>query len=257
MDLSSNTKGLKIAGIYFLCLATFCFFISAKVVSSAVKIEPTMVLSIVIEAAKSDFLSSFSSDITIEHEDLTGIKYVVNKKRERRQRRIERAERPNLHEGHGASFVAASSKIIEIPVQYDAILDSIGRSSVRGQLLVEAKKHIGTKYVWASARPGAFDCSGFTSYVMGQNGIKITRSSKYQAQQGKAIDMQNVKPGDLIFFSKHGKGGRVTHVAMVVDNSKNGIHVIHATRRGVVVDNLTKSSYWMPKVLYAKDMISI
>ncbi len=54
--------------------------------------------------------------------------------------------------------------------------------------------------------------------------------------------MKKVKSGDLMFFSKHGKGGRVTHVAMVVDNSKDGIHVIHATRRGVVVDNLTTST---------------
>lgn len=256
MDLSSNTKGLKIAGIYFLSLATFCLFISAKVVSSAAKIETDLVFTTLINASTANFLSSSQSDITIADSDLTGIKYVVNKKRERRQRRIERAENP--HAGnHSNNFVAASAKIIEVPVEYDAILDSIGRSSVRGQLLVEAKKHIGTKYVWASARPGAFDCSGFTSYVMGQNGIKITRSSKYQAQQGKAIEMQKVKPGDLIFFSKHGKGGRVTHVAMVVDNSKGGIHVIHATRRGVVVDNLTESKYWLPKALYAKDMISM
>ncbi|MCP4441426.1 MAG: C40 family peptidase [Aureispira sp.] len=256
MGLSSNTKGLKIAGVYFLSLATFCLFISAKVVSSSVKIKTSIISSTIIEAAKSDLIASSKSDIEIEADDLTGIKYVVNKKRERRQRRAERAANP--HGGnHGNSFVAASTKIVEVPVQYDAILDSIGRTSVRGKLLVEAKKHIGTKYVWASARPGAFDCSGFTSYVMGQNGIKITRSSRYQAKQGKAVEMDNVKPGDLIFFSKHGKGGRVTHVAMVVDNTKEGIHVIHATRRGIVVDNLTTSKYWMPKVLYAKDMISI
>jgi cell wall-associated NlpC family hydrolase len=68
--------------------------------------------------------------------------------------------------------------------------------------------------------------------------------------------LSSSKTGDLVFFSKYGKGGRVTHVAMVVDNNKEGVFVIHATRSGgIVVDNLTTNKYWKPKFLYAKDVI--
>jgi len=34
------------------------------------------------------------------------------------------------------------------------------------------------------------------------------------------------------------------------------VYVIHSTSRGVVIDNITRSSYWEPKISSARDVIS-
>lgn len=185
--------------------------------------------------------------IIIDHHDITGLKRIVVNKRKRNDQRSRRASR---------RFVAAAASIPVIPVAYNALFDSLNTSSLRKNIINEAKKYLGLKYIWGGTTPKGFDCSGFTSYVLAQEGVGIARSSRYQSRQGKAIDMTNATTGDLIFFSKYGKGGRVTHVAMVVDNKEDGVYIIHSTKRGIVVDNLSESSYWKPKVLYAKDVIT-
>jgi hypothetical protein len=42
----------------------------------------------------------------------------------------------------------------------------------------------------------------------------------------------------------------------VVSNNKEGLTVIHSTSRGVVVDNISRSSYWQPKISTARDVVS-
>ncbi|MEL6845503.1 MAG: NlpC/P60 family protein, partial [Bacteroidota bacterium] len=65
-----------------------------------------------------------------------------------------------------------------------------------------------------------------------------------------------VKPGDLIFFSKNGRG-KISHVALVVDHDREGISVAHSTTsRGVIVENISNSRYWKPKIKFARDVIS-
>ncbi len=200
--------------------------------------------------------------IEIEHRDITGIKIEILSKRKRDARRAERTanrlERQLQDDDSDADTDNEEEvlKILELPVAYNAIFDSLTTTGVRGTVLQEAKKYLGLKYIWGGTTPKGFDCSGFTSYVLAQKGVGVARSSRYQAQQGKAVDLAKAKTGDLVFFSKHGKGGRVTHVALVVDNKEDGVYIIHSTRRGIVVDNLSESNYWKPKILYAKDVIS-
>lgn len=195
--------------------------------------------------------------IEIEHRDITGLKREILSKRKRDARRAERVAAALLADNdEEESTEEESIEIIELPVAYHAIFDSLSASGIRGNVLQEAKKYLGLKYIWGGTTPKGFDCSGFTSYVLAQKGVGIARSSRYQAKQGKAVELAEAKTGDLVFFSKYGKGGRVTHVALVVDNKEDGVYIIHSTRRGIVVDNLSKSNYWRPKILYAKDVIS-
>lgn len=142
-----------------------------------------------------------------------------------------------------------------VPVKYAADLTEAERQEIRNHITGIAKGYLGTRYVWGGKTPRGFDCSGFTRYVMKQFEIGLSGSSRYQARQGKAIELDKAKTGDLVFFSRNGKGGRVTHVALVVSNGSEGLHVIHATSRGIVIDNIEESSYWMPKLLYARNII--
>jgi cell wall-associated NlpC family hydrolase len=119
-----------------------------------------------------------------------------------------------------------------------------------------AQNYLGLKYKYAGRNPETgFDCSGFTSYVMGVFNIKLSVSSTEQAKQGQTIQLKEVQTGDLIFFRQK-KGGRISHVALVVSNDNDGLRVIHSTSRGIVVDDLFSSKYWKPKIAFAKDVVA-
>jgi len=126
---------------------------------------------------------------------------------------------------------------------------------LREEVTQHAKRFVGSPYKYAGTTPKGFDCSGFTSYVLKEY-VDIPRSSIAQAEAGDSVELNEVKPGDLIFFSKTGKG-RISHVALVVGNNQEGIQVVHSTTsRGVIVENISTSRYWKPKIKYARDVLS-
>lgn len=61
------------------------------------------------------------------------------------------------------------------------------------------------------------DCSGFTQSIFKKYGIGIPRSSREQASGGKKVSLNNIKPGDLIFYRKN---GIINHVALYIGNGK-------------------------------------
>lgn len=126
---------------------------------------------------------------------------------------------------------------------------------LRLQAVAYAKNFLGTKYKLGGTRPGTgFDCSGFTSYVMREIDVDLPRTSGEQEKDGKKVRLKKVQPGDLIFY-RRSPLGKVFHVSMVVDNNPDGVYVIHSTSRGVVIDNITASSYWSPKISSARSVI--
>jgi cell wall-associated NlpC family hydrolase len=85
-------------------------------------------------------------------------------------------------------------------------------------------------------------------------GVKVSTSSFTQSRQGLKVSLNDVLPGDLIFF---GGRGRIQHVAMVIEKTAEGIFCVHSTcTRGIVVENISTSKYWKPKILFARDVIS-
>jgi hypothetical protein len=120
-----------------------------------------------------------------------------------------------------------------------------------------AQNFTGIHYQHAGRSPRTgFDCSGFTSYIMQEYDIKVSCSSSTQSTQGARISLDEVLPGDLVFFGSR-KSGHIQHVAMVVECSAEGIMCVHSTSsRGVVVENISTSKYWKPKILFARDVIT-
>lgn len=126
----------------------------------------------------------------------------------------------------------------------------------RSEVVNYAEQFVGTPYKYAGTSPqSGFDCSGFTSYVMSNFKINLSHSSSEQEKQGKKIKIDEVQPGDLIFYRRSAMG-KVFHVSLVVSNDRNGITVVHSVSRGVVVENITTSSYWKPKISSARNVIS-
>jgi cell wall-associated NlpC family hydrolase len=97
----------------------------------------------------------------------------------------------------------------------------------------------GVRYRNGGADPGGFDCSGFTQYVFAQHGVKLPRSVRDQFDQGKSVHPEDVREGDLLFFSTDGPGA--SHVAIAV----GGDSFVHApSSSGVVRVERITSRYW-------------
>lgn len=123
-------------------------------------------------------------------------------------------------------------------------------------LLKESNKHIGKRYVHGAKGPSAFDCSGFTSYVYRQFGYNISPASRAQYNEGIAVSRNDLRKGDLVFFTSRSSGGNVGHVGIVVsaDNSTGSFKFIHASIKGVKISNF--EGYYVPRFLGARRIIT-
>ena len=95
---------------------------------------------------------------------------------------------------------------------------------------------LGIPYVWAGSSPSTgFDCSGFTSYVWGQNGYSLPHSAAAQHAMTIHVPVPELQPGDLVFYGY----GYIHHVALYV----GGGQIIHApgSGRSVRIDSVY---YW-------------
>lgn len=107
------------------------------------------------------------------------------------------------------------------------------------QILAEARKYLGTPYVYGGASPSGFDCSGFVYYVLKQVGYSPYRTPASQYQQGSSVAKEDLQVGDLVFFSSNST--TITHVGIYSGNGQ----FIHApnSRSTVSYSDLT-SGYW-------------
>lgn len=119
---------------------------------------------------------------------------------------------------------------------------------------------LGRRYVWGATGPKSFDCSGFTSHVFRQEGIELPRTSRMQYTQGEAVDRDELKAGDLMFFSSPRSGrGRVGHVGIVVDvdEDTNQVTFIHAsTNKGITYQKFPDGGYYSKNYVGAKRVIT-
>ncbi|MDF2802621.1 MAG: hypothetical protein K0S61_2524 [Anaerocolumna sp.] len=81
-----------------------------------------------------------------------------------------------------------------------------------------AVQFIGNPYVWGgTSLTNGTDCSGFTQSVFRNFGISIPRTSRSQATGGTRVSLENIRPGDLLFYAQ---GGTINHVAIYIGNGK-------------------------------------
>ena len=90
-----------------------------------------------------------------------------------------------------------------------------------------AYAQIGKPYVYATAGPETFDCSGLTMRAYGAAGIKMLHYSGYQYRDFPHVPLDALLPGDLVFWGENAS----EHVGLYIGD---GI-MIHAPHTGDVV----------------------
>lgn len=121
----------------------------------------------------------------------------------------------------------------------------------RGQQITSyAQQFLGVPYVWAGRSPSGFDCSGFVSYVLGQNGVYVPRMADEQYAVGAWVNRGDLQPGDLVFFTTYEPGP--SHVGIYTGND----YFIHASSgAGEVVVTSLNSSYYRARYLGARRLL--
>ena len=120
-------------------------------------------------------------------------------------------------------------------------------------IVAKAEEYLGVPYLWGGFTPMGFDCSGLVQYVYKQLGISLERTTYYQVHQGVIVDRNDLKPGDLIFFTTNDDDPNdISHVGIYKGNDL----FIQSPKPGdyVRVSNLN-SAYYSNRYYVAKRII--
>ncbi len=101
-----------------------------------------------------------------------------------------------------------------------------------------ARQQIGKLFRYGSEGPDEFDCSGLVMFVFEKQGIDLPRVAREQAAAGRRIDLDQLIPGDLLFFGERGR--TISHVGIYVGDGD----FVHAPSSGKVVRQDAVNSPW-------------
>jgi len=107
-------------------------------------------------------------------------------------------------------------------------------------LVAQARKFLGSQYIWAGTSGFGYDCSGLTHSVFRALGTTIPRDADAQFGRGVRIaSRSSLHPGDLVFFRS--TSGVIHHVGMYVGDGR----MIHspATGKAVRITSLSSEPY--------------
>ena len=111
------------------------------------------------------------------------------------------------------------------------------------KVIAIAKQQLGKPYVYATAGPNTFDCSGFTKYCYAKVGVSLRRSAQQVGyNNGKKIEgISNLKRGDIVCFNTVADNDLSDHVGIYL----GGGQFIHASSGGgkVIISTLSNSYY--------------
>ena len=122
-----------------------------------------------------------------------------------------------------------STTTAPVTIHTEQVAHRSGRKHVNVPKLMRTAASLkGRPYRWGATGPRAFDCSGYTLYVVKKQGIKIPRTAAQQYKHLKHVAKKRVRVGDLIFF--YGRGG-IYHVGIYAGKGR----MWHAPHTGTVV----------------------
>jgi len=109
-----------------------------------------------------------------------------------------------------------------------------------GKSIVDTAAQLkGTPYLWGGMSNKGIDCSGFTYTSYRVHGITIPRDADQQFQVGTPVTVEELEPGDLLFFGD--TKDEITHVGMYMGDGK----FIHASGSlgGVTITKIDHPKY--------------
>lgn len=145
--------------------------------------------------------------------------------------------------------------LISLPVKSNGIFNMPMDSLKVDSIIQFSKKHIGTKYQYASCDPkNGFDCSGFVYFIFNHFNIKVPRSSIDYINFGKTIHTDSFRKGDIIVFTGTNVKNRTPgHVGIVISTAGEELQFIHSSSNkkhsGIKLSTYKESPYYEKRFL--------
>lgn len=102
--------------------------------------------------------------------------------------------------------------VAPVATQEQAAPPASSGNASRDAIVATAMSGLGGSYVWGGKSYGAWDCSGFTSWVFAQHGIKLTAYT--YAMKNELRPTSNPQPGDIVFQNGY------SHVGIYLGDGK-------------------------------------
>jgi cell wall-associated NlpC family hydrolase len=114
---------------------------------------------------------------------------------------------------------------------------SSGSSSGAQAAIDFARSQLGKPYQWGADGPSTYDCSGLTMRAWQQGGVGLPHYSVAQYEQAQKIGLDQLRPGDLVFFASSSDYRSIYHVGLYLGDGQ----MIEAPYTG---ENVRISSIW-------------
>ncbi|AFY36494.1 NLP/P60 protein [[Leptolyngbya] sp. PCC 7376] len=106
-------------------------------------------------------------------------------------------------------------------------------------IFAQAAKRVNNTYLWGGTTAPNYDCSGFVQSAFASEGIWLPRNSYQQGDFTESISLEDLLPGDLIFFAKE---QRIDHVALYLGEG----YYIHSSGRDMGRNGIEIDRLWEP-----------
>jgi probable lipoprotein NlpC len=124
------------------------------------------------------------------------------------------------------------------------------------KVISTARTYIGTPYKYGGTTRSGMDCSGLLMNSFKAINLSLPRTSEAQSKIGMKVDMEDIQPGDLVFFATGKKKREITHVGLVTDvKRKENVKFIHASSSLGVVEANLYAEYYQKAYRYARRIV--
>ena len=130
----------------------------------------------------------------------------------------------------------------------DVVLANMHESIKKGSgqdIVTCGERFVGLPYLWGGTSSYGYDCSGFTYTVHKASGYLIPRDAGDQAKGGIRIPIDEVKPGDLLFFAYDESKGAIHHVGIYYGDGR----ILHSPHTGKTIEIIS-----MNGTIYEKEL---
>ncbi|MBO5278114.1 MAG: SH3 domain-containing protein [Lachnospiraceae bacterium] len=185
-----------------------------------------------VDASASGWVSMDYLDIRVEFDVAISIEEEQRKIEEQEAAKRKAEEDLRAYQAAQAAQAEAERAAKEAQVQaaQQSVVSSIPANSsnaaLREAIVSYALQFVGNPYVYGgNSLTNGTDCSGFVNLVYKEFGYSLTRRASLQYNDGRRISVDELQPGDLIFYPEPYDPNEIGHVAMYIGNGQ----VVHAS----------------------------